>query len=163
MQKFFEGNTYPPDDGKVDLTAVYQEDMIKGYWDDPRQVKWKPATIQDLDTRIIGGMGAQLSYGATWVYAPAATDIEADFLGHSQTNLRWTLNGQPLDVGKCADDHQMSRQVAAKTITLQPGWNQFMFRGYCWGYPPFRAGLILNGPPEKLWKLQLSATPPVNP
>ena len=35
-----------------------------------------------------------------------------------------------------------------------------MFRGYCVGYPPFRAGLVLDGPPEKLWTLKLSATPP---
>ena len=35
-----------------------------------------------------------------------------------------------------------------------------MFRGYCVGYPPFRAGLILDGEPEKLWSLRLAATPP---
>ena len=35
-----------------------------------------------------------------------------------------------------------------------------MFRGYCIGYPPFRAGLVLAGPPGKLFKLKLSANPP---
>ena len=44
--------------------------------------------------------------------------------------------------------------------TLPRGWNQVMLRGYCVGYPPFRAGLILSGPTEKLWTLKLSAQPP---
>jgi len=34
------------------------------------------------------------------------------------------------------------------------------FRGYCVGYPPFRAGLVIAGAPEKLWTLRLSAVPP---
>ena len=45
-------------------------------------------------------------------------------------------------------------------LTLQPGWNQIGFRGYCVGYSNFHAGLTFNGPAEKLWTLQLSATPP---
>jgi len=34
-----------------------------------------------------------------------------------------------------------------------------MFRGFCIGYPKFRAGLELNGPQEKLWTLGLSIVP----
>jgi hypothetical protein len=53
-------------------------------------------------------------------------------------------------------NHLQSR----KTVPLRAGWNQVMLRGFCTGYSPFRAGLVLNGPPEKLWDIQLSATPP---
>ena len=33
-------------------------------------------------------------------------------------------------------------------------------RGYCVGYPKFRAGLVFAGPAERLWQLRLSAAPP---
>jgi len=51
--------------------------------------------------------------------------------------------------------------VATKMLTLRAGWNQIMVRGYCIGYPPFRVGLVLDAPAEKLWTLTLSATPHV--
>jgi len=53
-----------------------------------------------------------------------------------------------------------SRTVAAKTVALKAGWNEVKFRGYCVGYPPFRAGLVLVGPAETLWAVRLSANPP---
>jgi hypothetical protein len=50
--------------------------------------------------------------------------------------------------------------VMEKALTLRSGWNQVFFRGYCVGYPPFRAGLVLAGPAETLWSLRLSTVPP---
>jgi hypothetical protein len=35
-----------------------------------------------------------------------------------------------------------------------------MFRGYRTGYPPFHAGLVLNGPAETLWNIAFFASPP---
>ena len=151
---------YPPDDGKVDLAAVFTGDLLRGYWPDPRQVRWKPARIADLDTRVTCGPSAQVWYGATWINAPAETPVEFAFQGHQQTYLRWSLNGQTVLDGEIKSDGPARRCVATKTLTLRAGWNQVMFRGYCVGYPPFRAGVVLHAPDETLWKLKLSAVPP---
>ncbi|MCX5683067.1 MAG: hypothetical protein NT049_05205, partial [Planctomycetota bacterium] len=160
VRDFCEAARYPPDDGKVDLAAVFTGDPLRGYWPDPRQVRWKPATIADLDTRVICGPSAQVWFGATWIYAPAETQVELAFQGHQQTTLRWSLNGQTVLDGEIKEDAQTKQHVATKTLTLRAGWNQVTFRGYCVGYPPFRAGLVLHAPEETLWKLKLSATPP---
>ena len=60
----------------------------------------------------------------------------------------------------CSKGNDHSHLVATRTLTLRAGWNQILYRGYCVGYPPFRVGLVLDGPGEKLWLLQLSASPP---
>ena len=160
-QQFCEAAQFPPDAGVVDPTAVFAGEMIRGYWNDPRKVQWKPATIADLDTRVILGQAAQVWYGATWVFAPAETDLEFQFQGHPQTFLHWTVNNEPVKVPAKAYQPAGAghREVASQSIHLHTGWNQIMFRGYCVGYGPFRAGLVLAGPPEKLWNLRLSATP----
>jgi hypothetical protein len=74
------------------------------------------------------------------------------------TTVRWFLNGELIKGLQSQGDNK--RPWATKALTLQAGWNQVFFRGYCFGYPPFRVGLILDGTPEKLWNVQLSATPP---
>ncbi len=162
VRKFYDTTVYPPDDGNVDLSAVYTGAMVRGHWADPKQVKWKPAAIADLDTRVILGSGAQLWFGATWIHAPEATELDFEFQGHNQTTLRWTLNGTKIDPGpyKPRVPLYASGCTAAKTLTLQQGWNQILFRGYCEGYAPFRVGLVLKGPQEKLWPLKFSAAPP---
>jgi len=161
-REFCEAGKYPPDDDVVDPTEVYTGEMIRGYWHDPHTVRWQPASIADLDTRVVLGQAAQVWYGATWIYAPAETELEFQFQGHPQTYLRWTLNGATVKVA--AKDYKPAgeghREVASQRVQLHAGWNQIMFRGYCVGYGPFRAGLVLAGPPEKLWKLRLSAQPP---
>ena len=161
-QEFCEAQKYPPDD-KVDTAAVYQGDIIQGYWNHLGSVTWKPATIADLDTRVKLGTGGQVWYGVTWIYAPAATEVEFDFQGHLMTPLRWFVNGEPINVGKYTDfktSNNIRYQVAAKTLSLRQGWNQVMFRGYCFGFAPFNAGLVLKGSPDKLWPLRFSTTPP---
>jgi hypothetical protein len=87
IRRFCEARTYPPDE-KVDLAAVYKGEQLRGYWPDPREVKWKLASVADLDTRVILGPSGQTWYGATWVYAPAETAVTFDFQGHPQTPLR---------------------------------------------------------------------------
>ena len=51
-------------------------------------------------------------------------------------------------------------QSATQSLKLRSGWNHVQFRGYCVGYPPFRVGLVLDGPQDKLLSLSLAATPP---
>jgi len=161
--EFCEAQTYPPDDHHVDPAAIYSGVILQGYWNDPRAIRWKTASIADLDTRVILGTGGQVWYGATWIYTPAAVDLQFDFRGHSQTPLRRTLNGEPVDPGKYETVTTASKiryQTAIKTVSLRQGWNQVMFRGYCTGSPPFRAGLVIKGSPDKLWPLRLSAEVP---
>jgi len=157
VRSFYDRAAYPPDTQPVDFHATYDGDMISGYWPDPRQVKWKPATIEDLDTRVILGKGAQVWYGATWIYSPNGEDIGFELQGHRMTYLTWYLNGQKLDPGPYT---KTTQPVSTLNVSLKPGWNEVMFRGYCVGYSPFRAGLVLRGPPDSLWPLRLSGNPP---
>lgn len=164
VREFCEAATYPPDSGKVELGASYTGEMIRGYWNDPRTVRWKPASIAELDTRALLGGGGQVWYGATWINVPAAIELEFQFQSHPQTHLRWTLNGEPVTVPTSAykplPDGGLHRTQAVKKLTLRAGWNHVGYRGYCQGYPPFRVGLVLDGAQEKLWDLQLSGAPP---
>lgn len=157
-REFCEAAGYPPDDGKVDLQAVYRGEMVRGYWQDPVGVRWRPAKTADLDTRVICGPSAQVWYGASWMFAPAETRLTFQFQGHPQTYYRWFLNEEKVRDGEIVGEP--GKGVAEKAVTLRPGWNQVFFRAYCVGYPPFRAGLVLAGPPETLWTLRLSAVPP---
>jgi hypothetical protein len=153
VKEFCDAAHYPPDDGVVDLKTAYTGDILSGYWGTPREVRWKSATTADLDTRVLLGGGGQVWYGATWISVPADTEIEFLFQGHYMTPTRFFLNGKLIQITKDIG-------VVKKTVTLKKGWNQVLFRAYCVGYPPARAGLILAGPPEKLWTLRLSGVPP---
>jgi hypothetical protein len=157
-RKFCDAANYPPDTGKVDSRAVYQGEMTRGYWQDPGPVRWRPAKTADLDTRVICGPAAQVWYGATWIFAPVKTTVTFQFQGHPQTSYRWFLNGEKVLEGEIAGEP--GKGVSERTLTLHQGWNQVFFRAYCVGYPPFRAGLVIGGPPETLWTLRLSAVPP---
>ena len=164
VKDFCEAAHYPPDDGRVDLNAVFTGELIKGYWNDPHQVRWKPRTIEALDTRAIVGTGGQVWYGTTWIYSPAAVELTAALQGHPMTEIRWTLNGEPIPV-KTTEYHEVEGEsrllrAASKAITLRAGWNQVSFRAYCYGYSPFRVGMVLKSEEAKLWPLNLSAEPP---
>jgi hypothetical protein len=97
-------------------------------------------------------------YGATWIHAPAKTTVKFQLQGHPQTFYRWFLDGEKVHEGDIVGEP--GKGAKDKTVTLQQGWNQVVFRGYCVGYPPFRAGLVVGGTPETLWTLRLSAVPP---
>ena len=162
VRTFCEAARYPLDGAPVDLKAVFTGDLIRGYWNDPRRVTWKPASTEPLDTRVICGGGGQTWYGATWIHAPAAMELGIEFHSHPQTELRWTVNDSaiPLKASAYQAGAKSHDQAAAKRIALRAGWNEFRFRGYCTGYAPFRVGLVLKDAEEKLWPLKLSATPP---
>jgi hypothetical protein len=162
VREFCEAAKYPPDDLKVDLEAKYTGPMIQGYWNGPREVRWQPATIEDLDTRAKLGGGGQVWYGVTWIHVPAEMELEFQFQSHPQTYLRWVLNGENIspDDKAYAELENSLHRIAKKTVSLHSGWNQVNYRGYCTGYAPFRVGLVVQAPAEKLWQLKLSAEKP---
>jgi hypothetical protein len=159
-RKFCDAARYPPDDAADDVAAVYRGELLRGYWPDPREASWKPAAVADLDTRVVLGPSAQVWYGAVWVHVPE--DLEFDFLlqGHPQTFLRFTVGGEPLFSGEVKGKAGAGPPVERKKVLLRKGWTRVGFRGYCVGYPPFRAGLVLEGPSDALWKVKQSASPP---
>ena len=157
-RKFSEAAKYPPDSGDIDLKATYRGELSKGYWSDPGVVRWKPASTAELDTRVILGPSVQVWFGATWIHAAEETELDFVLQGHPQTMLRYTLNGDVVHTGEMKEKGGKSTET--KRVRLRKGWNTVAFRGYCMGYPPFRAGLVLSAPPEQLWKLKLSGLPP---
>ena len=162
VRRFYEAASFPPDDGAVDVKAVFEGPMVQGYWKNPGRVSWKPAAIADMDTRVVLGSGCQVWYGATWVYAPAETPLEFKFQGHRMTPIRWSLNGQQISVPEkdYKDDNLLARLSASREVVLKEGWNKVVFCAYNFGYAPFRVGLVLKASPEKLWPLRFSGTPP---
>ena len=162
VQAFFEASNFPPDSGKVDAKAIFKGLQIRGYWPEQNEVRWKPASLQPLETRVILGGGGQAWYGATWLHAPEDLKIECQLHEHPASTFRWFLNAQRLATAELRPDAASKKDncILPLTLSLQRGWNEIRFRGYCVGYPPFRAGLVLTGPPQKLWTLQLSATAP---
>ncbi len=153
-----EAAAYPPDK-KVDLNAIYRGKSIAGYWGRPAEIGWRKATIEDLDTRVKCGTGGQVYYGASWLHVPNDTPLEFKFQGHPMTTLRWFLNGRPLETGAYREETGTGRMVASRNLMLPAGWNEVRFRGYCAGYPPFCAGLVLAGSEDKLWTVRLADTP----
>ncbi|MGD0898128.1 MAG: hypothetical protein ABR915_09860, partial [Thermoguttaceae bacterium] len=121
-REFCEAASYPPDDKKVDLRAVYRGELVGGYWQDPGQVRWRSAKTADLDTRVICGPAAQVWYGASWILAPAETTVKFQFQGHPQTYYRWFLNSEKVLDGQIGITGEPG--VVEKTVTLRHGWNQ---------------------------------------
>lgn len=161
IMKYFEAAKYPPDDGKLDFAATYTGSQTEGWWKPQGPIRWKPASIAPVDTRVIVGRGSQVWYGATWIYAPTATDVEFEFQNHRMTKLRWQLNEVVLDVpDKSYQDTSTTLRTTRKTVSLKAGWNQIDYRAYCVGYPPFRVGLVVKAPAATLWGLKFAATPP---
>ena len=90
IQGYFAAAAYPPDEGDVDLGAVFSGAMVQGWWKDPGGVKWTPAVVADQDTRVTLGTneGAepaslQCWYGVTWIHAPARTELGVRIPGTS--------------------------------------------------------------------------------
>lgn len=163
VRDYCEAASYPPDSGVVDPGAVYSGELLRGYWKDRHEARWKPATIADLDERVILGPSGQVWYGAVWMHAASTTQVDLLLEGHPGTALRWTLNAQrlsPTALQPGDRDFKPNIPAARQTVQLKAGWNQVMFRGYCVGYPPFRAGLRIEAPVQTLWGIGISPTPP---
>jgi hypothetical protein len=148
----------PLDDGAVDLAATFTGPAVQGYWPNPGVVRWRPARVADLDTRILLGGGAQVYHAVTWIYAPKETTVDARYQGHPMTRYRWTLNGALQHDGEIRGEPGAATLV--KPLTLRQGWNTIAVRAFGYGYPVARAGLVLTAPPDVLWTLRLSGNPP---
>ena len=162
VEAMYEKAGYPPDSGAVNLSDTFTGPLTEGWWPKPGTVTWKAARTDDLDARVTLGSAGQCWYAATWVHAPGAVTVEAEFLSHPQTYLRWRLNNEaiaikPGDYGN-TPIHTHARS-AKRTVTLNAGWNLIHVRGYCVGYSPFKAGLILHADEATLWQLKLAAPP----
>ena len=153
-----EAASYPPDRG-VDLDAEYSGERIQGYWNKLDKIGWRPAAIEAQDTRVTCGMGGQVYYGAAWVHVPRDMELQFKFQGHLMTRLRWFVNGDRVDV-KLKEIPGEVRTEAVEAVKLRAGWNEVRFRGYCVGYPPFRTGLVIDGPEALLWQVRLADRPP---
>ncbi|MEZ0296934.1 MAG: hypothetical protein ACAI35_10815 [Candidatus Methylacidiphilales bacterium] len=161
--KLLSARMFPVDEQGVDLNAVYTGEMIKGWWPKVNEVRWKPASVADMDTRVAYGTGAaQVYFGATWVYAPEEMELDFHLQSHAQTTSQFMLNGEVVQKGDIKDDRQGASRLkeVVKKLRLNAGWNQITARGFCVGYAPFRLGVVLDGPMEKLWKLKRSNHPP---
>lgn len=160
--KFFEDAVYPPDTAMSDQTGTYEGELVQGYWANPGKVAWTPAMVDDLDTRVVLGGVAQVWYATTWIYAPEETSLSFELQGHRLTPLRWFLNGQKIDVPETdyTEDKKFFRTLATRPVKLNAGWNQVFVRGYNTGYAPFKVGVVLKAPEEKLWPLRFSGEPP---
>ncbi len=162
VQKFYEAATFPPDDGNVDLKASYEGPQIKGYWPEQKRLQWKPAKVADLDTRIICGEGSQVNYGTTWVHVPEDKQVTFEFQGHRMTHIRWSLNGEGLDVPLKEYQEGGAKQLmtASRPVQLKKGWNHVFFRSFNVGYVPYRVGLVVKGATKDLWDLRFADQPP---
>lgn len=156
----FDEAVFPLDDRKVDLAAVFSGALVRGWWPDPGKVRWQPRTVADPDTRVVFGLGAQVWYGATWIQAPEATQVEFQIQSHNQTHLLVTLNDQELNRGEIRVAGEVPFPTRTVPVQLRAGWNQVWMRGFCVGYPPFRGGVVVKAEPSVLWKLRLSGNPP---
>jgi hypothetical protein len=173
VREFCEAATYPPDAAPVDLSATYTGEMIRGYWPDPKAVRWKPAAIEELDTRVKLGGGGQVWYMAGWINSPEAVEVKFTFQGHPQTELRATIAGpatraNPIQLSPFQEPSSEAQRgqpnlhlrLAEQKVRLNPGWNEVRLRTYCYGYAPFRMGLVVDAAPETLWNLKFSGTKP---
>jgi len=162
VEEMYEAREFPPDNGVVDFSATFTGPLTEGWWPKPPPFKWTPAKIADLDMRVPAGGGAQVWYGATWVHAPKDTEVEIEFLSHVQTFVRWRWNNElvPIrtqDYGNTPiNTHARSHK---RKMVLKEGWNQVMWRAYCVGYAPLRAGIIVHADEATLWTLKFSGKP----
>lgn len=164
VKHFFDDKVYALDKGGVNPDETFSGDDIKGYWDNHEgKVKWQEKAIAELDTRVILGLSSQAWFGATWVYSPEDQEVTFDLQGHQMTYCRWFVNGELLTRDgpeKYREENvEKQRRTVERPVRLKKGWNEIRFRGFCVGYPPFRLGIVIKAPEEKLWKLKFSGRP----
>ena len=169
VRAFFEKAEFPPDtEARVDASATYTGPLTVGWWnkgsDGRRALRWTPVSLDELDTRFrVGDAGSQAWFGATWIYSPEDVEVDFEIFSHNMTHLRWRLNGEPIqikDKDYSPDARFTHRHNATRTVALRKGWNEIWVRGYCVGYAPMRAGIIIHAPEATLWKLRSTNTQP---
>ncbi|MGI6496420.1 MAG: hypothetical protein ACOX5G_10120 [Kiritimatiellia bacterium] len=167
---FFEKAVFPPDEAtRVDVAETFDGPLTGGWWGGPatdkRPLRWQAVSLDEMDTRFrLGDAGSQVWFGATWIRADEEVEVELELFAHNMTTLRWRLNGEPIPIGGlkdyAPDNRRTHRHHATRTVTLRAGWNEIWVRGYCVGYAPFRAGIIVHAPESVLWTLRSTNVQP---
>lgn len=162
VRAFYERATYPPDAGSFDVAATFGGAQIAGYWKDPREVRWQPADVADLDARVhFGKGGAQVWYASAWIRAAAETPVRLTIHGMPQSRIRLSLDGATLFDDSAKDATARNAWLTASVpATLTPGWHRLQLRTYAWGYGSAKAGVAVSAAPELLWGLRCSGRPP---
>ena len=125
-RKFFDAAHYPPDE-TFDPRAVYTGPQVQGHWAPTNAVRWRPARVDDLDTRVKLGQGAEMWYAATWIYSPHDTSIDCSFRTSRMAVVHFTLNGEAVDPGKYAEvKGTVGLLKADMAVKLKKGWNEVL-------------------------------------
>lgn len=161
VRGFFAKAVYPPDSGPCDPQAVFTGPQIEGWWKPEREVRWRPAQVEALDTRLLlGNGGAQVWYATSWVHAASATPLTVVVQSMPQARIRLKLDDAVLYDGMAKTETGDACLTAAVPATLGTGWHRLQLRSYDWGYGATRMGVALAAPLERLWNLGISAQPP---
>jgi hypothetical protein len=138
-----------------------------------RTLKWKqiaePANLFDFGKQLgwPGNNEEGAAYALTYLYSPTAAEITLHAEGGGGHHaIRGWLNGQPLPLDPKSlpvagrSYSQLGYRVdATQPVNLRAGWNELLVRfDFIYGDKLF--GLRLDGKPETLWGLRISATPP---
>ncbi len=162
VEAFYRKAKYSPEGKPVDRKARYQGPEISGFWGAGTPLSWQVAGLDEVDNRVKLGLGSQVWFGVTWVWSPEAVKVPVNFLGHWMTYIDWTINGKAFpipDKDYRAVDNGKCLAVAQAPVQLRKGWNEFRFRAFCVGCPPFKIGLQFKVPMELAWKLRFSVNP----
>ena len=158
---------FPPE-RTIDLAATYEGDMAQTRTG-RRTLKWVPAGIAGdmvtfetvLNWKSYEDEGAE--YLLTYINSPQAVEVKLKALdAHGHHAVRAWLNDQPLPAtfppGQSAKDLHQTLDPA-KAVALKAGWNKLLVRfDLVWGEN--KLGLSLDAPPQVLWSLGFSPTPP---
>ena len=158
---------YPPELG-VDLGASFsgvQTHTRKG----GRELKWKPASISGTQVDLSGVLGWNSfenegsAYLVSWVHSPEVATVRFKILDeHGHHAVRVWVNdlAVPPVFPKGQTAKALSHSIdPERSVELKAGWNKLLLRyDLVWGGS--KIGLLLDGPPQLLWGLKSSATPP---
>lgn len=157
---------YPPEKG-VDLSATYTGEIAQTR-QARRTLKWRRADVPGDRVEFADALGWKgyedegTVYMATWIHAPRACEVKLDTVqGHGHYAVRGWLDGRPLPgVGPGGPSEKLDDRIDKnKAVPLRPGWNMLLVRwDHIWG--DNWLGVRIDAPPEVLWDLGFSATPP---
>ncbi len=161
------GTIFPPEQG-IDLAATYNGELTQTR-KSKRTLKWRPANISgdivSFETAL-GWKGYEdegSAYLVTWVQAPQPVAVKLKVLdehGHHAVRIWINDKAVPTMFPKNQSAKDLTYSIdPAKPVDLQPGWNKLLLRyDHVWGEN--KIGLEMDAPPEVLWSLKFSATPP---
>ncbi|HUU90162.1 MAG TPA: hypothetical protein VM238_03015 [Phycisphaerae bacterium] len=152
----FAAATYPPDDRKVDMKAVYKSPLTQDVKGIQREVRWTPRNAAG-DTVFVC-IGPEFWFAATWIYVPQDCRLECEILFDAYGSAEYWVNDTKL-AGKTTYPGFYAPE-RKQTIDFHKGWNQVFMRGCAQNGAELKNGFILHGPEDLLWPVKVSPTPP---